>query len=62
MGLGYCPDAWADTSATMPADQSGGLHDDEGLTPVEPARQHRESDPAGMGGAPWLDATFAVEG
>ena len=57
-----CPAPEPSEAFTTPAEQGGGLHGDEGLTPIQPARQHHESHTGGMGGAPWFDTSFAVEG
>jgi hypothetical protein len=45
----------------MPADQRGRLHYDQRLPPVKPATEPDQGNPRRVGGAPWLDAAFAVE-
>ena len=46
----------------MPADQRRWLHDDDGLTPVEPAGEPDQGHSSRLRGTTWRDLAFLVEG
>ena len=46
----------------MPAGKGLGLHDAQGVPPVEPATEPDAGEAHGIGGAPRLDASLLIQG
>src|SRR5262245_29786346 len=45
----------------MPAEQGGWLHNDEGLSPVEPTAEPRQGETGGIGRTPRRDVALLIE-